>query len=127
MGAGRRKLIDRRSRTWVLVCLCVTFAGCATAAAKPPSIDVTGTWAGAWVGVAVTGNGPVTMTLAQTGAKVTGDVVLGVGSPFSGAVSGIVSGDEFSITYPGGRAHFTVKGNEMIGSSPYSRWTLKRQ
>jgi hypothetical protein len=118
---------SRRCRTWILATLCMTVIGCATAATHPPSVDVTGTWAGDWIGLAVPGNGPVTLTLAQTGANVTGDVVLSIGSPSSGPVSGTVSGDELSISYRGGRAHFTVKGNEMTGSSPYSRWTLKRQ
>lgn len=111
---------SRRSRTWILTSLCVTFIGCATAATQPPSVDVTGNWAGEWIGFAVPGNRPVTMTLAQTGSNVTGDVVMGGGSPYSGSISGTVSGDEFSLSYQGGRAHFTVKGNEMT-------WTLKHQ
>ena len=42
-------------------------------------------------------------------------------------MTGTVSGDECSISYKGGIAHLTVKGNEMSGSSSLSRWTLKRQ
>jgi hypothetical protein len=41
---------------------------------------------------------------------VTGDVVMGGGSPFSGPVSGTVAGDVFSISYRGGRADLAVKG-----------------
>ena len=106
---------------------CLTFVGCATGPAKPPSVDVTGKWEGEWVGGGALGSGPVTMTLQQTGANVTGDVVIGGGSPNSGPLSGTVSGDDLSISYRGGNAHFTVKGNEMNGSTPISRWTLKRQ
>jgi hypothetical protein len=122
-----KMMISRRRRSWLLSSLCIAFVACATAATQPPSVDVTGNWAGEWIGLAVPGNGPVTMTLAQTGANVTGDIVMGGGSPYTGRVSGTVSGDDFSISYPGGRAHFAVKGNEMTGASPYSRWTLKRQ
>jgi len=112
---------------WRLAIVCITFVGCATGSTKPPSVDVTGTWAGDWVGSGAVGNGSVTMTLHQSGASVTGDVVMSGGSPFNGPVTGTVSGDEFSIRYRGGNAHLTVKGNEMSGSSPFSRWTLKRQ
>jgi hypothetical protein len=110
---------------YLLVTACMIFLGCATAATKPPSVDVTGTWAGEWVGTV--GSGPVTMTLQQTGGNVTGDLVAGGGSPFSGPVSGTVSGDTLSLFYRGGSGDFTVKGNEMSGSTRLSRWTLKRQ
>ena len=106
---------------------CMTLVACATGPTKPPSVDVTGTWVGEWTGSAAIGNGGVTMTLQQTGAGVRGDVVMSGGSPFSGPVTGTVSGDVFSINYRGGNADFTVTGSEMSGVTRYSRWTLKRQ
>jgi hypothetical protein len=112
---------------WLLAIACIAVVACATGPTKPPSVDVTGTWAGDWVGSAAIGNGGVTMTLQQTGATVTGDVIMSGGSPFSGPLTGTVSGDVFSISYRGGSADLTVKGNEMSGFTRFSRWTLKRQ
>ena len=112
----------------LLVVACLSLIGCATGSTKPPSVDVTGTWAGEWVGSGAVGSGQLTMTLQQSGASVTGNAVFtGGASSVSGAVTGTVSGDECSISYKGGIAHLTVKGNEMSGSSSLSRWTLKRQ
>jgi len=111
----------------LLVVACVSLIGCATGSTKPPSVDVTGTWAGEWVGSGAVGSGQLTMTLQQSGASVTGNAVFtGGASSVSGAVTGTVSGDECSISYKGGIANLTVKGNEMSGSSSLSRWTLKR-
>jgi len=68
------------------------------------------------------------LILQQSGASVTGNAAsTGGASSVSGPVTGTVSGDECSISYKGGIAHLTVKGNEMSGSSSLSRWTLKRQ
>jgi hypothetical protein len=119
---------------WLLAIVCITFLGCATGSTgstKPPSVDVTGTWAGDWVGNI--GSGSLTMTLQQSGASVTGDMVMtgaaltGAASNTTGPVTGTVSGDECSIYYKGGITHLTVRGNEMSGSSSLSRWTLKRR
>ena len=122
-----------RSSTWLLASLCVALFGCATAAPQPPSVDVTGNWAGEWIAGGTFGSGSVAMTLQQTGASVTGDLIFGgaplTGGSFSGPVSGTVSGNEFSLSYRGGSGtgHFTVNGNQMTGSTAYSRWSLKRQ
>jgi len=111
-----------------LLALALTMlVGCATSATKAPSVDVTGTWAGDWVGAGAVGSGPVTLTLQQTGANVTGEAVAGGGSPFSGPVTGTVSGNALSLSYRGGTGEFTVNGNEMTGATRLSRWTLKRQ
>jgi len=116
-----------KTSDWLLAVALTMFVGCATGATKAPSVDVTGTWAGDWVGAGAVGSGPVTMTLQQTGANVTGEVVAGGGSPFSGPVTGTVSGDALSLSYRGGTGEFTVKGSEMTGTTQLSRWTLKRQ
>jgi hypothetical protein len=111
----------------LLVLALTMLVGCATSATKAPSVDVTGTWAGDWVGAGAVGSGPVTLTLQQTGANVTGEAVAGGGSPFSGPVTGTVSGNALSLSYRGGTGEFTVSGNEMTGATRLSRWTLKRQ
>jgi len=116
---------------WLLVIACLLLVSCATGSTKPPSVDVTGTWAGEWIGNV--GNGYVTMTLRQSSASVTGDISMtggagtGGASRITGPVTGDVSGDEVSIRYQGGIVHLTVRGNEMSGDSSAHRWTLKRQ
>ncbi len=113
---------------WLLAIAFTMLLGCATGATKAPSVDVTGTWAGEYVAGGDIGSGSVTMTLQQTGVNVTGEVVVGGAiALFSGPVTGTVSGDALSLSYRGGTGEFTVKGNEMSGSSRLSRWTLKRQ
>ena len=57
----------------LLVVACVSLIGCATGSTKPPSVDVTGTWAGEWVGSGAVGSGQLTMTLQQSGTSVTGN------------------------------------------------------
>jgi len=114
--------------SWLSAIVCITFLGCAAGSTKPPSVDVTGTGAGEWAGTGAVGSGQLTMILQQSGANVTGNAAFtGGASSVSGPVTGTVSGDECSISYKGGIAHLTVKGNEMSGSSSRSRWTLKRQ
>ena len=117
-----------KTSDWLLAVALTMFVGCATGATKAPSVDVTGTWAGDWVGfTGAVGSGSVTMTLQQAGANVTGEMVAGGGSPFSGPVTGTVSGDALSLAYRGGTGEFTIKGSEMTGTTRLSRWTLKRQ
>jgi hypothetical protein len=116
-----------KSVNWLLAIACITLVGCASGPTKPPSVDVTGTWAGELAGGAF-GTTPVTMTLQQSGADVTGDVVIRGGPQFSGPARGSVSGDVLSISYPGSSAELTIKGNEMSGVSRVgNRWTLRRQ
>jgi hypothetical protein len=49
-------------------------AGCASMADTPPSVDVSGTWGGTWVGNPPSRNGAVTMTLKQSGAEASGNM-----------------------------------------------------
>ena len=121
----------------LLVVACLSLIGCSTtsstSAKMPPSADVTGTWAGEWVGSGGVGSGQLTMTLQQSGASVTGNIAMSGGagtggaSSVTGPVTGTMSGDEVSISYQGGIAHLTVRGNEMSGDSSMHRWKLKRQ
>jgi len=104
---------------WPLVIACALLFGCATSqtsrVAKPPSVDVTGSWAGtfSWQN----GVAPMTLTLRQTGADVTGEIVTTGAGPSSsytrqasGPVSGTVSEDSVSLTFSGGTADLVVKG-----------------
>jgi hypothetical protein len=127
-GANAMKGGAMKAINWLLAIGFTMLLGCATGATKQPSVDVTGTWAGEYVAGGDIGSGSVTMTLQQTGVNVTGEVVVGGAiALFSGPVTGTVSGDALSLSYRGGTGEFTVKGNEMSGSSRLSRWTLKRQ
>jgi hypothetical protein len=111
---------------WRLAVACVLLFGCATAQTGPPTVDVTGTWIGDYVGGGV--SGPMTMTLRQVGADVTGDAVLPGAPQLNGTLTGTVSGDSFSWLYPAGGADATVKGNSMTGFSHRGmRLNLQRQ
>ena len=101
---------------WSLAFASLVLFGCATAQTRPPSVDVTGSWAGDVLVPRRTG-APVTMTLRQADAKVTGDVHV-VGFPLaSGPITGTVDGDVFSFSYVNvtGGGKLTVKGDEMAG------------
>lgn len=56
---------------WFLAIACVVLLGCATA---PPSVDVTGAWAGTYTWPY--GVSPISMTLRQTSAEVTGELLV---------------------------------------------------
>lgn len=114
-----------------LVIACMILFGCATTqSASKPSVDVTGTWAGTYTWPY--GVSPITMTLRQAGADVTGDLLvtgtLGEVRQANGPVRGTVSGEWLSLTFVGGSADMQVKPNDMNGfSSSGSRWSLQRQ
>jgi hypothetical protein len=122
-------MTTRPGSAWVLVLVCITFFGCATAAPQPPTVDVTGTWIGEVTGGF--GGSAVTLTLQQAGANVTGNLMMAgaalTGSSPTGPVSGTVSGNELSLSFRNGGADFTVSGDQMTRSSPNARWSLKRQ
>ena len=87
-------------------------------AATPPTVDVTGTWAGNWAYSPPTpGSGPIKMTMQQTGSKVTGTVeVSGTQVPRSGPISAIVQGNQLQILHPTGvTGSLTVQGDTISG------------
>ncbi|MBI1737381.1 MAG: hypothetical protein HYR51_19585 [Candidatus Rokubacteria bacterium] len=103
---------------WSLAIAALALFGCATAPTRPPSVDVTGNWTGE-VAVPRRVAAPVTMTLRQTGARVTGEV-RAIGFPLaSGPVTGWVDGDVFSFSYENvtGGAKLTVRSDEMAGTT----------
>jgi hypothetical protein len=118
---------------WLLAFACVGLFGCATGqteSSRAPSVDVTGSWAGTFTWPY--GVSPISMTLRQEGANVTGDIVttgtLGEVRQGNGPVKGTVSADALSLTFPGGGANLSVRGNRMSGfSSSGSTWNLQRQ
>ena len=87
-------------------------------ASDPPTVNVTGTWAGDWVyQPASLGSGHIKMTLQQTGSKVTGNVeVSGTRMPRSGPIHALVSGNHLQLLYPTGvTGYLTVEGNTISG------------
>jgi hypothetical protein len=91
--------------------------GVGAAVAQTPG-DVAGKWQGTWVyqnqGL---GSGQIVMTLAQSGTKATGDmVVTGTPVPRSGAVTLLVQGNDVYFVYPtGATGYLTLAGDEMKG------------
>jgi hypothetical protein len=87
-------------------------------AATPPTVDVTGTWAGNWAYTnSSLGAGPIKMSMQQTGSKVTGTVdISGTPMPRSGPISAIVQGNQLQILHPAGvTGALTVQGDTISG------------
>lgn len=113
---------------WSLLLACLAIAACATAAPTgPPTVNVTGNWAGnVDFMYGMTG---VTMTLKQTGSDVTGELFASGQPTLSGPVVGTVSGNRLSLTYGNGTdgAELVVAANEMNGTSRGGyRFTARR-
>ena len=80
-----------------LVLFAAGLAGCAAAreaqqaAANAPTAQVAGTWTGSYGAGSM--NGPVTMTLAQNGTNVSGNIDIGGRPDLSGPVKGTLKGE----------------------------------
>jgi len=96
----------------LLMLLTVVVAGCGTAreqqaaAENAPTANVAGTWAGS----AGTGGvfAPVTLTLAQNGTDLSGNMTIGGRSDLDGPVKGTVKGVTVNLSLP------TVKLGQML-------------
>ena len=106
-------------RRLVVAGLMVAIGGCASAStpAAPPSVNVTGKWAGTWSFRNPTmGSGQVSMDLKQDGAKVSGPMtVSGPTSAEPTNFEGTVSGNSIILEAAHGSGTLTVKGDEMTG------------
>ena len=113
----------------------VVLGGCAGGASmpsEPPSVNVTGKWAGTWSFQNPSmGGGQVTADLKQEGAKVTGPMsVSGPTSSEPTNFQGTVSGNTVVLEAAHGSGTLTVKGDEMTGmvyGIMPATVTLKRQ
>jgi hypothetical protein len=109
------------NRILLLGIVVLSMAGCAATEsmpAAPPTVDVTGSWAGQWAYTnASLGGGQINMTVKQAGAKLSGDMqVTGTPMDRSGPVSGLVSGNQIQILYPTSvTGRLTVQGDTMSG------------
>ena len=122
------------ARKLLVVGLIVVIGGCAGTGtpAAPPSVNVTGKWAGTWsFRNPAMGGGQVTMDLKQDGAKVTGPMsVTGPTSSEPTNFSGTVTGNTITLADAHGSGTLTVKGDEMTGmvyGIMPATVTLKRQ
>jgi hypothetical protein len=115
----------------LLTCSVAAMAGCAsgsgnrqattpststTAPAASPATSVTGSWTG-WVGEG-TREEPVTMNLKQTGANVTGHLIIGGSPDLSGPVTGSVQGDGIKLVLTSGYyslPELTVQQDQISG------------
>lgn len=100
--------------------LMVVIGGCAGASkpSEPPSVNVTGKWAGTWsFQNPAMGGGQISMDLKQDGAKVTGPMsVTGPTSSEPTSFQGTVSGNTIALEAAHGSGALTVKGDEMTGT-----------
>jgi hypothetical protein len=110
----------------------VAGGGCAasstsTTASSGPPANVNGTWTGAAGGGAI--EAPVTMTLAQTGANVTGEIRIGGRPDLSGPVVGMVQGNGVKLSLQSGYGslpEMTVKQDQISGVVAGLPLTLRR-
>ena len=139
-----------RRLPFALIALALLAAGCAAAATKPPSVDVTGRWIGTWMGHGVQEiprDEDVTLDLAQSGGVGEGRLVMeGTLAAASvpdtirnAAMVGVrvvfdVSGNHVRLTHELGpsvfEAQMVVSGDRMLGqllgASPYVYFDLTR-
>ena len=109
---------SRRMLLWLSLAGSVVLlgSGCAmmrSDPAAPPTVDVTGVWAGTWDFGSFSGT--ARLELEQTGPNVVGHAYIPGAANVSGYVSGTVVGNHFSYRAGMGGAELDVKGNEMNG------------
>lgn len=116
----------------LLATVMIVGSGCATTPAAPPSVNVTGSWAGTWAYENVTnGSGTLRGTFKQDGANLAGnfEVTGPVINRAANNIIGFVSGNEIKLSQPS-TGSLTVTGNEMTGwingLNP-AKVTLKKQ
>jgi hypothetical protein len=122
-----------RSITLCLLALfCIAALGCAAAreeqkaAMNAPTANVAGTWTGN------AGQGgsslPVTLTLAQTGTNLTGNVSVAGRPDVSGPVKGTVTGELVNLsTATTTFAQLRAQQDQMTGQSSIGQVILRRQ
>jgi hypothetical protein len=95
----------------------LALSACASTPSAPPSVDVTGNWAGTWNYENPTlGSGDIRGRFKQEGSKLSGHFdVTGPVVNRTAEVVGVVSGNEVRISQPAS-GWFTVSVNQMTGS-----------
>ncbi len=100
----------------LLVSVMIVASACATMPAPPPSVDVTGSWAGTWTYENWSlGNGTITGTFKQDGANLSGNFnVTGPSLNHVANIIGFVQGNDVRLSQPS-TGTLTVTGNQMSG------------
>ncbi len=112
----------------------IVVSGCATTPTAPPTVDVTGKWAGDWsFENPRLGAGTLSGTLQQAGDKLSGTfTIIGGGGTVrypSAKIVGFVSGNEVRLSQPSSGT-LTVNANEIrgiINGLHAARVTLSKQ
>jgi hypothetical protein len=122
----------RATRVCLLALFCIAVVGCAAAreeqqaAMNAPTANVAGTWSGN-AGQAGTSL-PVTMTLAQTGTNVTGNISVAGRPDVSGPVKGTITGELVNLsTATTTFAQLRAQQDTMTGQSSIGQVILRRQ
>jgi hypothetical protein len=124
--------MSRATRVCLLALVCIAAVGCTAAreeqkaAMSAPTANVAGTWTGN------AGQGgsslPVTMTLAQTGSNVTGNISVAGRPDVSGPVKGTVTGELVNLsTATTTFAQLRAQQDTMTGLSSIGQVILRRQ
>jgi hypothetical protein len=120
----------RATTVGLLALFCVAAVGCAAfkeekAMANAPTANVVGTWSG-YAGQGGAGV-PVTLTLAQTGTDVTGNVTVAARPDLSGPVKGAVQGELLKLSLATATfSQLEVKGDTMTGMTSAGEVILRR-
>jgi hypothetical protein len=120
------------TRACLLTLLCIAMVGCTAAreeqkaAMSAPTANIAGTWTGN------AGQGgsslPVTMTLAQTGTNLTGNISVAGRPDVSGPVKGTVTGELVNLsTATTTFAQLRAQQDTMTGQSSIGQVILRRQ
>jgi hypothetical protein len=122
-------IMFRATTVGLLALFCVAAIGCAAAreqqmAASAPTANVVGTWTGS---AGTGGSVPVTLTLAQSGTDVTGNVSVAGRPDLSGPVKGSLQGKLLKLsTATTTFSQLQVKGETMTGMTSVGQVNLRR-
>jgi hypothetical protein len=121
----------RSTRLWLLTLFCIAAVGCAAAreeqkaAMNAPTANVAGTWTG---NAGQTASLPVTLTLAQAGTNLTGNVSIAGRPDLSGPVKGTVTGELVNLsTATTTFAQLRAQQDTMTGQGTIGQVILRRQ
>jgi hypothetical protein len=121
----------RATTVGLLALVCVATVGCAAAreeqqaALNAPTANVVGTWTG--VAGQATPSLPVTLTLAQTGTNLTGNLTVAGRPDFSGPVTGSIQGEVLKLSLATATfSQLIVKGDQMTGMTRVGEVILRR-
>ena len=122
--------------TLALIGAILTTTGCASTPTAPPSVNVSGKWAGNWTYPdPALGGGTLSGTFQQDGGKLTGNfLIIGGGNTVrnpAATIVGFVSGRDVILSQPSsGTLTVNESGNEMSGwinGLDQAKVTLRKQ